>query len=79
MGEAASARVIIEVVAGILPETPEAEFTKRWAITSDEWEAAGDDAAFLLATRNGQAQGYAGWLMLQPDRLNWVRVDWLWL
>jgi hypothetical protein len=32
-----------------------------------------------LATINGQAAGYAGLLMLQPDRFNWVRTDWLWL
>lgn len=74
-----SARVIIEVQAGVVPGTPEAEYTKRWAITSGEWEKAGDQASNLLAERNGQAQGYAGLLMLQPDRLNWVRVDWLWM
>jgi hypothetical protein len=74
-----AARVIIEVVAGVLPEHPEPEYTKRWGITSDEWEAAGPNAPDLLAERNGQAQGYAALLMLQPDRFNWVRVDWLWL
>lgn len=75
-----NARVIIEVVAGLIPgKDPEPEFTKRWAITSKEWQDAGDKWPNLLAERNGQAQGYAAYLMLQPDRLNWVRTDWIWL
>lgn len=78
-----SARVIIEVVAGLLPgKDPEIEFTRRYAITSKEWQDAADKPngqSELLATVNGKAQGYASLLMLQPDRLNWVRLDWIWL
>lgn len=79
-----SARVIVEVVAGLIPgKDPEAEFTRRWAITSKEWQAAAEEGGIrqseLLATVNGKAQGYAALLMLQPDRLNWVRTDWIWL
>lgn len=73
-----SARVLIQVQAGIIPEQPEPEYDKRWAITTAEWEAA-EDKSVLLAERAGVAQGYAMLLMLQPDRVNWVRVDWLWL
>jgi hypothetical protein len=73
------ARVIIEVVAGVLPGTPMPEFTKRWAITSAEWSAEGADQSLLLAEMNGRAQGYAQLLMLQPDRLNWVKTEWVWL
>lgn len=74
------ARVIVEVVAGLIPQQPEPEFTQRWAITSNEWHGLADDVerAKLLAETNGKAQGYAGWLMMQPDRLNWVRTDWIW-
>lgn len=76
-----TARAVLEVVAGLLPGTPEPEFTRRWTITSAEWETANGEgkASQLLAERNGQAQGYAGLLMLQPDRLSWVRAEWLWL
>jgi len=76
-----SARVVIEVVAGVLPGTPMPEHTRKWAITSAEWHAAGENGTQgqLLAERNGQAQGYAALLMLQPDALNWVRTDWIWL
>lgn len=75
-----AARVLLEVVAGVLPGRPEKEFTRRWAITSAEWQEAKQNgtASELLAEYNGKAQGYAGLLMLQPDRLNWVRTDWVW-
>lgn len=73
-----SARVIIEVNAGVLPEKPEPEYTRRWAMTGREWQEAEDQGA-ALAVLNGQAQGYAALLMLQPDRLNWVRTDWIWV
>lgn len=75
-----SARVIVEVVAGLIPGgTPDQAFTRRWALTSAEWEAAGEKQSEALAELNGKAQGYAALLMLQPDRLNWVRTDWIWL
>jgi hypothetical protein len=75
-----SARLIVEVVAGVIPQTPEREHTRQWVLTSEDWHAA-DDAkkGILLAELNGSAQGYAALLMLQPDRFNWVRTDWLWL
>lgn len=79
-----SARLIIEVSAGVVPQQPIAEYTRQFAITSREWQEATDTRdgmrqSELLSLRNGQAQGYAGLLMLQPDRVNWVRTDWLWL
>lgn len=75
-----SARVLIEVYAGLIPGTPEPEHTRRWGITSDEWhKRAAKEQMELLAFRNGQAQGYAMLLMLQPDTVNWVRTDWVWL
>ena len=77
-----TARILIEVTAGVIPQRPEPELTKQFAITSKDWnEATGTEGGqgFLLATRNGQAQGYAAYLMMQPDRVNWVRTDWIWL
>lgn len=84
-----SARLIVEVVAGLIPEQPEDEFTKRWAVTSTEWQAAietdkyaqeGDESAvWLLMTERAElADAYARELR-NPNRLNWVRVDWVWL
>jgi hypothetical protein len=33
----------------------------------------------VLAQFAGKAQGYAMLLMLQPDTVNWVRTEWIWL
>jgi len=77
-----TARVLLEVVAGIVPNQPLPELTKHWAITSDEWaqaELSVGGHGSLLSQRNGQALGYAAWLMMQPDRCNWVRTNWIWL
>lgn len=73
------AKVLLEVTAGVVPGTPMKEHTKRWAVTSEEWQNAGDKQGELLAERNGQMQGYAAFLMLQPDHLNWVKTEWIWL
>lgn len=73
-----SVRVVIEVQAGLITERPLPELTRRWVLTSREWDAATDKSE-ALAELSGRALGYATLLMLQPDRLNWVRTDWLWL
>lgn len=85
------ARAAIEVTAGLIPGQPMDEFTRRWWITSEEWQAAGEkdkelpqdhigqfDGNNLLTDRQGPAMAYAQLLMLQPQVLNWVRVDWIW-
>jgi hypothetical protein len=76
-----SAKLIIGVYAGLIPEQPEDEFTKEYAVTSESWHNAVKEGrqAALLESVNGQAQHYAAGLMLRPDRLNWVRTDWIWL
>lgn len=79
-----SVRAVVEVVAGLLPgKDPDPQYTRRFPLFADDWVAAkatGDAAALdLLAETNGRAQGYAGLLMLQPQVLNWVRVDWVWM
>jgi hypothetical protein len=51
-----SAKVIIEVTAGLIPGTPEDAFTRRWAITSAEWEEAqAKDAELLQQAQEGDA------------------------
>lgn len=74
-----SVRVAVDVVAGVIPGTPMPEFTRRFFITSDKWnEGDGIDQARLFADMNGQAQAWAMYLMLQPDRVNWVKTEWVW-
>lgn len=86
-----SARLVIEVMAGLIPgKDPEPKFTRRFVVTSAEWDAAKDadkreedpeDAlgtALLIAFRAAQADEYAR-LLRNPGRFNWVRTDWVWL
>lgn len=80
--ETGTARILLEVVAGLVPgKDPIPEYTRQWAITSAQWEeaTAQGSAAELLADRNGRALGYAALLALQPDVINWVRFDWIYL
>lgn len=71
-----SARCCWEVVAGLIPgKNPEPEFTKQWWITSAQW--ASDDGLALWEKGRDEAYDYAKTL-LDPNRLNWVRVDWIW-
>lgn len=55
-------KLVIEVTAGIIPGTPEAAFSRRWVITSSEWEAAQDaDGELLQQAQEGdaEAEGHA--------------------
>lgn len=83
------ARAAIEVVAGLIPGQPIDTFTRRWGITSAEWQKALETdlpkdyhgsfpANNVLTDAQGQAMAYAQGLMLMPDTVNWVRVDWIW-
>ncbi len=75
-----SARFAVAVVAGVLPGERMQEYTRRWVVSSRQWgEVEGTPkAAELLAQRSGQAAGYAGLLQLQPERVNWVKTEWIW-
>lgn len=75
-----TARFAVDVVAGLLPGTPDPELTRRWGVTSKEWQQAVDDGkqSALLAETAGRAAGYATLLQLQPDRVNWVKTEWVW-
>jgi hypothetical protein len=78
-----SAKIGIDVVAGIIPGQPMEEYTRRWFVSSTEWqvatEAVDDNAQLhLLTDVAGKANANATYLMLQPDRLNWVKTEWIW-
>lgn len=70
------AQVVFEVVAGVLPGTPIEEYTKRWAFSRSELEA--DEEANAYQEAQAAAEAYAESLRV-PSRLNWVRLDWIWL
>jgi len=73
-----SLRVAVDVEAGVLVGTPELEFTKRYYITSGDWNDPEADHAALLTEMVGKATGWATYCMLQPDRFNWVKTEWVW-
>lgn len=59
-----------------MPDEQEHELTKRCTISSDDWHALDDkpaaEQAAALAELIGRAAGYAGLLMLPPERFNWA-------
>lgn len=70
-----TARVLIEISHGLIPG--QATETSRWVITSREWYAAENPyelLAEMLADAHAVVEGLA-----DPQRNNWVRLDWVWL
>jgi CTP:phosphocholine cytidylyltransferase-like protein len=78
------ARILLEVVAGLIPETPIPEFTKQFAISSDAWYIQGifegkpEEARMEVMRAYGITQEYMR-TMWNPEKVNWVRCDWIYL
>jgi hypothetical protein len=76
-----AARLIIEVVAGVIPDDPMPQYTRRWTWTSSDQErlGAGDPEAQARSLAiAGESREYAAWLE-NPRQVNWVRRTWIWL
>lgn len=72
-----SLRCIWEVTAGVVPDVPETEYTRRIMLTSKEWDGGSKEGVDRLLAKQGEAMVQA--LSLQnPAMLNWVRLDWVW-
>lgn len=77
-----SVRIAMEVQAGLIPGQPMPEYTKKFFISSDAWYASGEyvgkeqEAKEEILKVYGYAQEYARNLM-NPQILNWVRMDWI--
>lgn len=75
-------RIIIEVVAGVIPNKPQEEHTKRFIIFSDEWYAQGEfegkekEAKDAVMKAYGHAQEYMRTLW-NPSTANWVQCNWI--
>lgn len=70
-----AAKVIIEIVVGLIPNEPIKELTKVIIITSKEWESAkGED----ILKAYGFAQEYMRTLW-DPRKFNWVQCNWIYL
>lgn len=68
-----SARCALEVIAGVIPGNAEPEYTKRFVVTSDEYERQPE----IIIDVRDRAFAYAKTIM-NPRILNWVRIDWIW-
>lgn len=64
-------KVMLEVVAGIIPGTPMPEHTKQFALTREMWE----DPTTVMRIY-GYAQEYMRNLW-NPAFVNWVRLEWI--
>ena len=73
-----AAKLIIEVVCGLVPQEPMPEYTRRFGLSSSDVEAEGTAAQSAWDRVHGEAVMYALGLM-HPSRTNWVRLDWIWL
>lgn len=77
-------RILIEVTAGVIPGAAMPEYTKTFAITSDEWYAQGkydgkaEEAKLEILKIYGFAQEYMRNLM-NPQAVNWVQLNWIYL
>ena len=69
----------VDVHVGVLPGSPDPAMSRQWFITSEDWHAdEGKNQAQLLSDMAGKASAWSTYAMLQPDRFNWVKVEWVW-
>jgi len=65
--------------SGWVKARPEEELTRRFVITSKEWNDADDkEKGNLLMDLSGKATAYGAYLMQSPNRVNWVKIEWIW-
>lgn len=66
-------KVIISVTAGLVPGQSMKEFGRQWTLDAEE---ADTPETYLAA--QGAAVAYTMYLH-NPQIVNWVRLDWIWL
>ena len=74
-----SARCAWEVVAGLIPGQVMPEHTKRWGLTSHEWDDG--KGLELFYEREALAGAYARTLQtlcMMGREVNWTRIDFVW-
>jgi hypothetical protein len=74
-----AAKVIISVVAGIIPNVPMPEHTRQFGLTGQEMhEGTPEERQSAWNRAHGEAMMYAT-QMMNPGMVNWVRLEWIWL
>lgn len=69
------AKIVIEVVAGIIPQQPIAKYSKAFVVTEAMWEDRNGEETMKVY---GFAQEYMRTLW-NPRSLNWVALNWTYL
>jgi hypothetical protein len=70
-------RMVLEVSAGLVPGQPEQKFTKQFVILSDDWHNASRfERIQKLGNLLDDAHEYAIDIT-DPNKVNWVRTDWI--
>jgi hypothetical protein len=75
-------RIVIEVVAGLVPNKPIPDLTRRFTISSDAWYKQGEfesdpeSAEIEVMKAYGFAQEYMRTLW-NPSKVNWVQCNWI--
>lgn len=67
------ARILIEVVAGLIPNQPMEQYTRQFGITETDWENPDETMKIY-----GFAQEYSRSLW-NPKAVNWVSLTWIYL
>lgn len=67
-----SLKCTIRVVAGVVPNQPLSEFTRHWDFLQSDL-----DNPPTYVDKSGAAMNYA--MSLQnPEKVNWVKLEWIW-
>ena len=76
-----AAKAFFTVTAGIIIDEPMPEYSQQWGYTSRDIEAdrkcPPDEPTTFVAQRDA-ALSYARH-MIDPDAVNWVRLEFIWL
>ncbi len=87
--EAPRDRAYFQVLVGVVPGSPEPEFSKTWVYTEAEFEkdlarpenaeGEGGEATLSIFQQKMQAANNYALSMIDPAHVNWVHFTWLWL
>jgi len=72
-----AARCGWEVMGGLVADRPIPELTRRWALTTDDWDRGSANGQDRYLRLREEAEAYRKKLE-DPEQLNWVRLEWRW-
>ena len=72
-------KACITVTAGVIPNERIDALTRTWSFTDEDiTKASVPNADYTYLDGMGAAMNYAATLQ-NPQRCNWVKVEWIWL